>query len=199
MLITTSQKCLHLHNSILNLTFNNDSLKNIDNDKVLGIYIDNNLTWSIHTQFIAKKISSNLWLLSRLKDYLHVSLEHRVQFYKTYIQPHIDYCSTVWGGTAHSNLDRIHRLQKRAVKIILDYEYSDIVCSMNDLKILNIYERIFLRKAKFMYKISKSITPSYINAMFTFRPINETLLSLRSVNTSNFHTPRPQKEIFKQG
>ena len=79
MLITTSQKCLHLHNSILNLTFNNDSLKNIDNDKVLGIYIDNNLTWSIHTQFIAKKISSNLWLLSRLKDYL--SLEHRVQFY----------------------------------------------------------------------------------------------------------------------
>ena len=69
---------------------------------------------------------------------------------------------------------------------------------MNDLKILNIYERIFLRKAKFMYKISKSITPSYINAMFTFRPINETLLSLRSVNTSNFHTPRPQKEIFKQ-
>ena len=95
MLITTSQKRLHLHNSILNLTFNNDSLKNIDNDKVLGVYIDNNLTWSIHTQFIAKKISSNLWLLSRLKDYL--SLEHRVQFYKTYIQPHIDYCSTVWG------------------------------------------------------------------------------------------------------
>ena len=142
MLITTSQKRLHLHNSILNLTFNNDSLKNIDNDKVLGIYIDNNLTWSIHTQFIAKKISSNLWLLSRLKDYL--SLEHRVQFYKTYIQPHIDYCSTVRGGTAHSNLDRIHRLQKRAVKIILDYEYSDIACSMNDLKILNIYERIFL-------------------------------------------------------
>ena len=60
MLVTTSQKCLHLHNSILNLTFNNDSLKNIDNDKVLGIYIDNNLTWSIHTQFIAKKISSNV-------------------------------------------------------------------------------------------------------------------------------------------
>ena len=196
MLITTSKKRLHLHNSILNLTFNKDtcSLKNIDNDKVLGVYIDNNLTWSIDTQFIAKEISSNFWLLSRLKDYL--SIEHRVQFYKTYIQPHIDYCSTVWKGTAHSNHDRIQRLQKHAVKIILDYEYSDIACSMNDLRILNIYERIFLRKAQFMYKSSKSITPSYINAIFTFRPINETLLSLRSVNTSNFHTPRPQKEFF---
>ena len=51
------------------------------------------------------KIASNLWLLSKLKEYL--STEHRVQFYKTYIQPHIDYCSTVCGGTSHSNLNRI--------------------------------------------------------------------------------------------
>ena len=44
-----------------------------------------------------------------------------------------------------------------------DYEYTDIASSMNELKILNIFERICLRKAKFMYTISKSITPSYIN------------------------------------
>ena len=190
MLITTLQKRLHLHDNILNLTFNNDTLKNVDNDKVLGVHIDNNLTWSIHIQFIVKKISSNMWLLSKLKEYL--SLGHRVQFYKTYIQLHIDYCSTVWGGTSHSNLNRIYRLQKWAVKIILDYEYNNgIACSMDELKILNIYERVFLRKAKFMFKILKSITPSYINAMFTLRPINETFLSFRSVNTSNFQTPRP--------
>ena len=59
-------------------------------------------------------------------------------------------------------------LQKRAVKIILDYEYSDIACNMNDHKTLNIYERIFL----FIYKISKSIALFYINALFYFRPIN---------------------------
>ena len=103
-----------------------------------------------------------------------------------------------WGGTSHSNLNRIYRLQKRAIKIILDYEHTDIASSKNELKILNIFERIFLRKAKFMYKISKSITPSYINEMFTLRTVNKTLLSLRSVNTSNFQIPRPQKEIFKQ-
>ena len=36
-------------------------------------------------------------------------------------------------------------------KIILDYEYTDIVCSMNELKILNIFKRFCLRKANFMY------------------------------------------------
>ena len=120
MLITTSQKRLHLHNDILHLTYNNDVLNSVENEKVLGVRIDNNLTWSIHINFIAKKISSNLWLLSKLKDY--ISTEHRVQFCKTYIQPHIDYCSTIWRGTSQYNLNRIYRLQKRAVKIIVNYQ-----------------------------------------------------------------------------
>ena len=196
MLITTSQKRLHLKNDILHLTYNNDVLNSVENEKVLGVRIDNNLTWSIHINFIAKKISSNLWLLSKLKDYL--STEHRVQFYKTYIQPHIDYCSTIWGGTSQYNLNRIYRLQKRAVKIIVNYQYDNIANSMDELKILNIYERIFLRKAKFMFKVSKSVLPSYVNEMFSFRPFNETLQSLRSTGTLDFYTPRPQKEIFKQ-
>ena len=93
MLIITSKKRLRLHDYVLNLTYNSDISKNVNNDKALGVLIDNNLTWSIHMQSIAKKISSNLWLLSKLKEFS--SLENRVQFYKTLIQPHIDYCSTV--------------------------------------------------------------------------------------------------------
>ena len=58
------------------------------------------------------------------------------------------------GGTSQRNLDRIYQLQKRACKIILDYQYENIATSMQELKILNIYERIFLKKAKFMFKIS---------------------------------------------
>ena len=78
-----------------------------------------------------------------------------------YIQPHIDYCSIVWGGTSHSNLNRINRLQKRAIKIILDYEYTDIASSMNELKILNIFEIIFLRKANSFIKF-QNISPHLI-------------------------------------
>ena len=81
MLITTSQKRLRLHDYVLNLTYNSDILKNVNNDKTLGVLIDNNLIWSIHMQSIAKKISSNLWLLSKLKEFS--SLENRVKFYKT--------------------------------------------------------------------------------------------------------------------
>ena len=39
------------------LTYNNDVLNSVENEKVLGVHIDNNLTWSVHINFIAKKIS----------------------------------------------------------------------------------------------------------------------------------------------
>ena len=53
MLITTSQKRLQLRNDNLLLTYNNDALNSVENEKVLGVRIDNNLTWSIHINFIA--------------------------------------------------------------------------------------------------------------------------------------------------
>ena len=196
MLITTPQKRIYLNNNNLQLNYNNEQLSVVANDKILGVLIDNNLTWTNHIDVLTKKIVSNLWLLSRMKEYL--STDQRVQFYKSYVQPHIDYCSAIWGGTSQRNLDRIYRLQKRACKIILDYQYENIATSMEELKILNIYERIFLKKAKFMFKISQSLTPEYINEMFHTRPLNNTLQSLRSSTTINYVLPRPSKELFKQ-
>ena len=55
MLITTSQKRLHIHNDILLLTYNNGALNSVENEKLLAVRIDKNLTWSIHTNFIAKE------------------------------------------------------------------------------------------------------------------------------------------------
>ena len=144
--------------------YNDDILKTVETEKVLGVHIDNNLTWSVHIDSIAKKISSNLWLLSQLKEYL--STEHRVQFHKTYIQPHIDYCSSIWGGTSQHNLNKIYRLQKRAVKIILNYEYDDIAVSMDSLKILNVYECIFLRKLNLCLKFLNLSHPLTLTICF---------------------------------
>ena len=196
MLITTPQRRVNLNNYNFHLTYTNEALSVVTCEKILGVFIDNNLTWTNHTDAVAKKIVSNLWLLSRIKTYL--TTHQRVQFYKSYVQPHIDYCNTIWGGTSQRNLDRIYRLQKRACKIILDYKYENIADSMEELKILNIYERIYLKKAKFMFKISKSLTPKYINEMFQLRPLNNTLQSLRSSATINYVLPRPHKELFKQ-
>ena len=49
----------------------------------------------------------------------HVSVEHRINFYRSYIQPHMDYANVLWGNAAKTKIVKIERLQKRACKLIL--------------------------------------------------------------------------------
>ncbi len=54
MLITTYQKRVHLRDNSIQLTYQNDELHMTNCDKVLGVNIDNNLTWSSHIDKISK-------------------------------------------------------------------------------------------------------------------------------------------------
>ena len=196
MLITTKQKRNGIVNDIIELKYNNDPLQTITNGKILGVFVDNNLSWSEHVKHITKKIASNVWLLSKIKMFL--SLEHRIQFYKTYIQPHIDFCNIVWGNASETNKLKIFRMQKRAVRVILDYDVENTTEAMKSLNIQSFYDRLFLRKAKFMFKVYHNITPTYINEGFNLRTNLNTSVNLRSMNVGCFVPPKPRTECFKQ-
>ena len=86
LLITTSQKRSHCQES-LSLKYNNIALEVTTGDKLLGICVNQNLKWDEHFVYIKKKISTNLWLLSRIKSY--IPLDYRIIYYRAYIQPHI--------------------------------------------------------------------------------------------------------------
>ena len=105
ILVTTNQKRQRLNKEILDLKFNK-----ISNDKILGVFVDNNLTWSDHVKHLSKKIASNIWLLSKIKKFL--AKDHRDQFYKSYIQPHINFCNIVWGSSSETNKLKIFKSQK---------------------------------------------------------------------------------------
>ena len=94
------------------------------------------------------KVSSYLWLLSKIKTYL--SQEHRLLYYNSYIKPHFDYCSIIWSNSSNFNINRITRLKRRACK----------------LNILLFDQSVFLNKAKTMYKIHNHLAPSYLHEMF---------------------------------
>ena len=141
-------------------------------------------------------ISSYIWLLSKIKNFL--SQAHRVQFYKSYIQPHIDFCNIVWGNSCESSKMKIFRLQKRACRVILDYNVEDSDEAIQSLKILSVYDRLFLRKAKFMFKVYNGLTPSYISENFTLRNEMNMSVNLRSSASGCFIPPLPKKKCFKR-
>ena len=195
MFVTTNQKRQRLNRQNLDLNFQNEPLNMISSDKILGVFVDNNLTWTDHIKYLTKKIASSIWLLSKIKKFL--SQDHRVQFYKSYIQPHIDFCNIVWGSSSECNKLKIFRLQKRACKVILDYNVEDSREAMSSLKIMSIYDRLYLRKAKFMFKVFNNLTPSYISENFTRRNNLNTSINLRSSSAGCFIPPKPRTECFK--
>ena len=48
---------------------------------------------------------------------------------------------------------QITKLQKRACKVILTYNVDNSTEATQSLKIMSIYDRLYLRKAKFVFKI----------------------------------------------
>lgn len=192
LLITTPHKRGKNENYNLNLKYKDIPLELTTGDKILGVNINQNLKWDNHINVVKKKISSNLWLLSKIKPF--VSLDHRIVFYKAYIQPHIDYCNIIWGGTSKQNIQSILLLQKRACKIILGYQYTNFQEAMKSINALSIHLRILLQKAKFMYKVNKGLVPEYILSMFEHRTTGE---NLRNVCDLDYNIPRPKMELFK--
>jgi hypothetical protein len=69
MLIGTAQRIATVTNE-LNINLENQFIKNVNTQKFLGIYIDNNLDWKQQVDYICKYINSRLFLLSKIKKYL---------------------------------------------------------------------------------------------------------------------------------
>ena len=99
---------------LLNIKSGDVYIKHVSNQKLLGIHIDENLTWTTHIENLCKVVSSKISLLRQLSEYVPIHVQK--QFYQSYILPLIDYGSITWGSTSYANLDRLSKLQKRAAR-----------------------------------------------------------------------------------
>ena len=90
------------------------------------------------------------------------------------------YSCVVWGNTSKENLDRIHRLQKKAARLILDRESkAPSLPLFQELGWLPIYDRIkfaFVR-ATIVYKALNGLSPSCISDLIL--PFNK----VHNINT----------------
>ena len=197
MLITSRQKRNNLHESTLTLTDSDMDIRMTTSDKILGVYVDENLCWNDHYQHISKKVSSYLWLLSKIKSYL--SLDHKLLYYNSYIKPQFDYCSIIWSNSSNFNVNKINKLQRRACKLILSTDYKSLNESLEQLDILSFDQSVFLSKAKIMYKVYNNLAPGYLIELFQMREgrLDSTLSSLRSVANRNYVLPQAKCNLFK--
>ena len=195
MLISSRQKRTNMKDSSLTLVYDNFDLQVTSCEKVLGVNIDDNLTWTNHFQYVTKKISTNLWLLSQIKSYL--PLKHRMIYYNAYIKPHLEYWCVIWGNSFNSNMYKIEKLHRRACKIVLGKDYTSLDDARKQLNMLSFEELVFINKAKVMFKVTHGFSPIYITEMFQIKNSNNNeTMTLCSDSNKTFRTPKPKLNMF---
>lgn len=192
MTVGTRQKLVNARQ--LNINADETHIENASKQKLLGVFIDENLNWSAHVDYICTSISSKISLLRQLSYY--VSQNVLKQFYQGYILPLIDYGSITWGSTSAANIERLTKLQKRAARIILCADFDTSSVSMfQELGWQSVGNRLKYNKAVLTYKALNNLAPEYIANLL--KPMSAMhLLNLRSTENGILHVPRSRTTLY---
>ena len=105
MLIGSRQR-LCTFQSAPNLTINGMPIKQVSQAKSLGVYVDENLSWTTHINEITKKIASGIGALNLMT------------IFNSLVQPHFNYCCEVWDSCCKTLAAKLQKLQNRAARVL---------------------------------------------------------------------------------
>ena len=176
---------------ILDLKLNKISIQQVNKHRLLGVTISNQLSWQAHIDETCKKISRNLYTLSKLR-YLTCQNTRKI-FYDANIKSHLDYASTIWDGAEDVHLKKLNSLQRRAAKLIDTNPLINTDQKLSSLGILPLLNHLQYNKSVFMYKLYYDLLPSYINDMIPKKENTRYATSKLNVEV----LPKPRLDIVK--
>ena len=101
------------------LIMNNTEIEMVTETKLLGVYIQSNLKWDAHIEYLNKKAASRLHFLRCLKR-SGLSSSELVTIFITMIRSVLEYACPVWSTCLTKELsDDLESIQERACRIIL--------------------------------------------------------------------------------
>ena len=145
-------------------------------EKFLGILVDDSLSWTDHINGLASKISRNVGILYKLKGIVPESVLRTL--YNSFVQSNLNYCSTVWGLKSKHSVEKVFRVQKKAIRAIenrfnnffYNKETKETACHTKDIfarnKLLSVHNLIAKNTLSTMHKICMNLAPRPILNMF---------------------------------
>ena len=105
-------------NGGLEVKLANKIIKTEKSVKLLGITIDNSLNFNSHITSLSKKSSAQLNAIFRLNSFL--SYKAKLALVQSFVFANFNYCPLVWHFSSSKSLLKIERIQKRALRFLLN-------------------------------------------------------------------------------
>ena len=96
-------------------------LSRVQDAKFLGIIIDENMTWKKHIENVCRVCSRNIGVLHKVKTFLPNDAMYKL--YCTLLLPYFNYGLLLWGNANKEYINKVFRIQKRAMRTISNSEY----------------------------------------------------------------------------
>jgi hypothetical protein len=182
---------------VLSVSLNDACLEQTNVIKLLGLYVDNTLSWDMHVNNLLNSLSPKVGLLHRLSTFLPKS--HLVQIYTALIQSNFDYALSIWGNSFNSVIMPLQRIQNRCARICTsnyDYNVSSSFL-IKELKWMDIKTRCKYFTGITMYKFVNGLLPPSLQNEFEFvKHIHN--YPTRSATSNNLSLPQPHTEKYKR-
>ena len=163
MVITTRQKHQRAP-LLLSLSIGTQSIQQVSVHKALGLTIDSDLSWHSHLDSLTKRLSTNTYLLSRLKKY--ANNKALKLFFEAHINSFVNYVSTLWDNVSGEYMKRLNAVRRRAVKLLNTDQNISTDDKFEMLKILPLNKQLTFNKAIIAHKIYHNKAPPYLSPLF---------------------------------
>ena len=171
----------------LKLKLENKNIEQVKNHKMLGVTIDSELNWNQHIENIFKRISKNIFLLTKLKKY--AKIENLKLFFNAHILSHINYASTLYDGCSKDMLKQLNSIYRRAVKHLIFQPGLPTDDKLQKLKLLPLEKHLQYNKLILMQKIVNGKTPSYLTKLIKKSTIR--------LDSKNLITPPSRIDLYQ--
>ena len=134
--------------------------------KYLGLILDSHLNWRFHTDILASKLTRSIGMLCKIRHYVDSNTLRSI--YYGIFSSLMTYGSQNWGQFQNKYVNRILKLQDKAIRII---NFGSSFDSRNPLylksKIIKFSDNIKLLNFIFVYDSLKNNLPTILNNNFT--------------------------------
>ena len=146
-----------------------DTIEIVTQTKLLGVLINNKLTWDDNTRYLIQKANSRMRLLHKLVSF-SVPIEDLVNIYILYIRSIVEQSCQVWHSSLTlENIQNLERIQKNALRIILQEKYQNYSNALSVVRLKSLHERRKDLCLRFAISCTRN---NHTKAMFPLNPVS---------------------------
>ena len=167
--------------------------------KMLGVLLDQTLSWEPHISSIVRR--TNAILISLYKIRAHLSPDILKILVQAHVFPHLQYCSSVWGGAVNCRLDRLQKVIHFAARLVSGLRrYDHVTPALGALGWPSIREVIAQRDAVHVYRaLHHTAAPDSLRAMFRPRSaMSERATRSTAAGTAVLELPRVRLAVARR-